>query len=168
MTTFSDNSWRDIYDTMLPKVFHYFAYRAGNTQIAEDLTSITFEKAWKARRNFKREKGRVESWLFRIARNVAIDYFRNSNEIVHLDDLDHMPSTHSIENTLDKNDRYAKLSRLLSTQPQRVRDLISLKYGAELTNRRIAKITGLSETNVGTILHRAVNSLREQWEDEDG
>jgi RNA polymerase sigma-70 factor (ECF subfamily) len=39
---------------MLPKVFHYFGYRVGNTQIAEDLTSITFEKAWKARRNFKR------------------------------------------------------------------------------------------------------------------
>jgi len=38
-----------------------------------------------------------------------------------------------------------------------------MKYGADMTNRAIAHATGLSETNVGTILHRAVETLREQW-----
>jgi RNA polymerase sigma-70 factor (ECF subfamily) len=41
-----------------------------------------------------------------------------------------------------------------------------MKYGAELTNRKIAELTGLSETNVGTILYRVVRKLRAQWEEE--
>jgi RNA polymerase sigma-70 factor (ECF subfamily) len=41
--------------------------------------------------------------------------------------------------------------------------LIAMKYGADMTNRAIARATGLSESNVGTILHRAVEALRERW-----
>jgi len=46
---------------------------------------------------------------------------------------------------------------------EREQELIALKYGAELDNRQIAKLTGLTESNVGTILHRAVLTLRRQW-----
>ncbi len=59
MTIFSKITWRHIYDKMLPRVFHYFAYRVGDTQTAEDLTSITFEKAWQYRASFKKDKGEV-------------------------------------------------------------------------------------------------------------
>jgi RNA polymerase sigma-70 factor (ECF subfamily) len=45
----------------------------------------------------------------------------------------------------------------------RERELIALKYGAELNNRLIARLTGLSESNVGSILHRVIGSLREKW-----
>ncbi len=46
---------------------------------------------------------------------------------------------------------------------QRERELLAFKYGAELTNREIARVTKLSESNVGTILHRAVATLRSRW-----
>jgi len=52
---------------------------------------------------------------------------------------------------------------LLRTLSDRERDLIALKYGAEMSNRDIAGATGLTESNVGTILHRAVQALRERW-----
>jgi RNA polymerase sigma-70 factor (ECF subfamily) len=48
--------------------------------------------------------------------------------------------------------------------PERERELISLKYGADLNNREIAAITGLTESNVGTLLSRVLQRLREQWE----
>jgi RNA polymerase sigma-70 factor (ECF subfamily) len=57
----------------------------------------------------------------------------------------------------------ARLAALLEALPDRERELLSLKYGAEMTNRDIAAATGLSDTNVGTILHRAVQTLRQQW-----
>jgi RNA polymerase sigma-70 factor (ECF subfamily) len=56
-----------------------------------------------------------------------------------------------------------RLALLLQTLPDRDRDLMALKYGAEMSNRDIARATGLSESNVGTILHRAVQALRERW-----
>jgi RNA polymerase sigma-70 factor, ECF subfamily len=48
--------------------------------------------------------------------------------------------------------------------PHRDRELLALKYGSGATNRAIARITGLSESNVGTILHRVVNALRDRYE----
>ena len=68
--------------------------------------------------------------------------------------------------TFEKRMRRSNLSRLaLLTQSlsDRERELVALKYGAELTNRLIARLTGLSESNVGSILHRVVRSLREKW-----
>jgi RNA polymerase sigma-70 factor, ECF subfamily len=56
-----------------------------------------------------------------------------------------------------------RLGALLATLTPRERELIAMKYGADLTNRAIARATGLTESNVGTILHRAVESLRERW-----
>jgi RNA polymerase sigma-70 factor, ECF subfamily len=47
--------------------------------------------------------------------------------------------------------------------PERERELLALKFGAGATNRDIARVTGLSESNVGTILHRTVQALRSQW-----
>jgi RNA polymerase sigma-70 factor (ECF subfamily) len=51
----------------------------------------------------------------------------------------------------------------MAALPERDRELLSLKYGAGMTNRAIARITGLTESNVGTILHRAVEKLRSEW-----
>jgi RNA polymerase sigma-70 factor (ECF subfamily) len=59
-----------------------------------------------------------------------------------------------------------RLAALLATLPPRERELIAMKYGADMTNRAIARATGLSESNVGTILHRTVESLRGRWRSE--
>ena len=58
---------------------------------------------------------------------------------------------------------FERLSRLLAELPARERELIALKYGAEMSNRAIAKVAGLSESNVGTILHRTIQALRAGW-----
>jgi RNA polymerase sigma-70 factor (ECF subfamily) len=56
-----------------------------------------------------------------------------------------------------------RLACMLATLPERDRELMALKYGAGMTNRAIARATGLSESNIGTILHRSVQTLREHW-----
>jgi len=56
-----------------------------------------------------------------------------------------------------------RLTALTASLPERERELIALKYGAGLSNRAIAPLVNLSESNVGTILHRTVQALRSQW-----
>lgn len=56
-----------------------------------------------------------------------------------------------------------RLAALLQQLPERDRELLAMKYGAGMTNRAIATATGLSESNVGTIVHRAVQILRTRW-----
>jgi len=163
----SEDVWRPIYDEMLPRVYHYFAYRVGDRRTAEDLAATTFEKAWKARRQFKREKGAVDQWLFGIAQRVLADHYRRQ-ELCARDIESHSIETDfSLEQTVENARRYLKLNRLLDNLPDRSRELISLKYGGGLNNREIASLTGLTESNVGTILHRVVEDLRKQWEDDN-
>jgi RNA polymerase sigma-70 factor (ECF subfamily) len=156
--------WDAVYAEQLPRVYNFFRYRCGNAADAEDLTSITFEKAWRGRDRYRRDKGAFSTWLFTIARNAAVDHYRVRAPVVPLDEaalVAAMAATPE-DQTADRSD-VARLAVLLKTLSDRDRDLIALKYGAEMSNREIASATGLSESNVGTILHRAVQALREKW-----
>ena len=62
-------------------------------------------------------------------------------------------------------DELRRLGALLGALPAREKELLALKFGASATNRAIAKLTGLSESNVGTILHRTIVSLRAAWDE---
>jgi RNA polymerase sigma-70 factor (ECF subfamily) len=156
--------WDAVYAEQLPRVYNFFRYRCGNPADAEDLTSITFEKAWRGRDRYRRDKGAFSTWLFTIARNAAVDHYRARAPVVPLDDAALVAVTAGSpeDQTADRSDA-ARLAVLLKTLSDRDRDLIALKYGAEMSNRDIASATGLSESNVGTILHRAVQALREKW-----
>lgn len=162
--TVSDIDWEAVYISLLPKVFHYFAYRLGDQQLAEDLTASTFERAWRKRKKYRHDLGGFSNWVFGIARNVAREHFRKPHFEIELDERNGPPSTRQTEGHLREKEDFQRLATLLARLPARQRDLIALKYGAEMTNRTIAKATGLSETNVGTILHRVVSKLRKQWE----
>ena len=156
--------WDEVYTEQLPRVFNFFRYRCGNVADAEDLTSITFEKAWRGRDRYRRDKGAFSTWLFTIARNAAVDHYRSRTPAVPLDEAALVATAGaSPEDETALRSDAARLSGLLRTLSDRDRDLIALKYGAEMSNRDIAAATGLSESNVGTILYRAVQTLRERW-----
>jgi RNA polymerase sigma-70 factor, ECF subfamily len=158
--------WELVYKELLPKVFHFFCYQVGDTDIAEDLTATTFERAWRGRTRFNNQLGAFSSWLFGIARNVAVDYIRSNHSTVPIENLAPQSVQESLESGIERKSDFEKLYVLLERLDERERTLISLKYGAGFTNREISKLTGLSESNVGTILHRVVSRLRHQWEKE--
>ena len=155
--------WDSVYREELPRVYNFFRYRYRNRAVAEDLTSVTFEKAWRARRKYSPERALVSTWLMSIARNVAIDHLRRARPELPLDEglpqSDETPETAAV-----RQSQLRRLWSLLAALPAREQELVALKYGAEATNRAIAKLTGLSESNVGTILHRTVTALRADWD----
>jgi len=156
-------NWKDVYDHLLPRVFHFFFYKVGDKLTAEELTSITFEKAWTNRERYKRDVGAFRFWVFGIAQKVAADHFRRSRHEVPLDSVE-VQSRQNVEKEVEAQVESERLAAILHILSERERLLVSLKYGAELNNREIARQTGLSESNVGTILSRAVAKLREEWE----
>jgi RNA polymerase sigma-70 factor (ECF subfamily) len=138
----------------------------GDGPEAEDLTAATFEKAWRHRRRYRRDVAAFSTWLLAIARNVARDHFRREKRQAIRQMERARPETSSVEEISERKDNVVRLRALLVRLPDRERDLVALKYGAGMTNRGIAEVSGLSETNVGTILHRVVTRLREEWESE--
>ncbi|HNC09842.1 MAG TPA: sigma-70 family RNA polymerase sigma factor [Anaerolineales bacterium] len=156
--------WDVVFEEYFPRVFNFFRYRVGDDALAEDLTSTAFEKAWRSRGQFRQDAGSIGTWLFAIARNTANDHFRRNRLEVGLEALEEVPDSFSVEEHFQRADEARRLEILLSQLNPRTRELIALKYGAEMNNREIAQVTSLSETNVGTILNRAVKVLRDAWE----
>jgi RNA polymerase sigma-70 factor (ECF subfamily) len=165
-TSAQEVDWEAVYRSELPRVYNFFRYRLGEDRLAEDLTADTFEKAWRNRARYRHDLSAFSTWLFTIARNIAADHFRRQNREISLDGAGDLPAPETVEDTAGHHDDFRRLSLLLGCLPDRERELVALKYGADLTNRAIAKVTGLSESNVGTILHRVMQRLRMAWEEE--
>jgi len=157
--------WSAAYQELLPRVFHYFCLRTGDAAEAEDLTSATFERAWKSRMRYRQDRGGFESWLFGIARHVAISHFRRRRRAESAADLPEHSTWRPIEEAADRRQQFQRLAALLDRLPAREREIFALKYGARFTNRAIASSLNLSESNIGTIVHRVLGQLRDQLQE---
>src|SRR5690349_2473284 len=82
----AEPDWNAVYAEELPRVYNFFRYRLGPDADIEDLTSRTFEKAWKARHRYRRDIAGFTTWLLGIARNVAIDHLRARRWHVPIDE----------------------------------------------------------------------------------
>jgi RNA polymerase sigma-70 factor (ECF subfamily) len=85
------------YHAELPRVYNFFRYRIGDGQLAEELTSETFEKAWRNRHRYQRNLSAFSTWLFIIARRVAVDHYRRNHDDSSLDDFHHLSSFENTE-----------------------------------------------------------------------
>ena len=167
VVTAREEDWDALYAEQLPRIYNYFRYRVGRGPVAEDLTSATFEKAWRARHRYRRDLASFTTWLFTVARNVAVDHYRQRRPHVPLEEAATVAGGPTPEELSEQRSDIEHLARLMARLPDRERELVALKYGAGLTNRAIARMTGLSESNVGTILHRTIQELRADWKDGD-
>jgi RNA polymerase sigma-70 factor, ECF subfamily len=155
--------WNEIYLDLAPRVYNYFRFRLGQEREVEDLTSRTFEKAWTARGQYRRDLAGFSTWLFKIAQNLIVDHVRSQRNYVSIDHAVNITVTDVADDSVERQSNLARLASLTRELPPRDRELIALKYGAGISNRDIAKLTGLTESNVGSILHRLVQNLRARW-----
>src|ERR1043165_6423502 len=124
----AEPDWDAIYREQLPRVYNFFRYRFGNTAEVEDLTSLTFEKAWKSRHRYRRDIAGFTTWLLTIARNVGIDHLRARRPQVPLDEAELIPGGTTPEDAAVRQSDLERLARLLAERPDRERELIALKY----------------------------------------
>lgn len=165
--TISDADFEDFYKAELPRIYNFFRYRLGDGPLAEDLTAQTFEKAWRNRARYRRNLSAFSTWLFTIARRVAQDHYRKPHHEIPLDGIANVSANEMTEELAQQDADFARLSFLLARLEDRDRELVALKYGGGLTNRAIARLTGLTESNVGVILHRTLQTLRANWENKN-
>jgi RNA polymerase sigma-70 factor, ECF subfamily len=133
----TEQDWAALYADQLPRIYNYFRFRLGHEADVEELTSRTFEKAWRGRERYRRDLGGFSTWLFTIAHNVGLDYLRSRREHVPLEAVPNLPADSSPEREAERACDLQRLSRLTADLPERERELIALKYGAALNNRAI-------------------------------
>lgn len=160
------DDFADLYSAHIDAIFNYALFRVGDRALAEDLAADTFERAWRARHRYRPDRADFTAWLFTIARRVVIDGQRRRARRPLADLDDRQPDRNPLpEDQLETNERRSYLRRLVQALDPQAQELIALKFGAGMTNRRIAQVLGKSETAVGSALYRAIQKLRAQWEE---
>jgi RNA polymerase sigma factor (sigma-70 family) len=157
-----------LYDENMSKVYRYIYYRVSNQQLAEDLTSDVFEKALDNFDKYNSKKASFSTWVFTIARNRIIDFYRAQPKIqmVNIEEAVETPSRDpGPEEKAENSEEEQLLRECISKLPQNEQEIIRLKFTMEMTNREIAKATGLTETNVGVMLYRIIRKLRDNFQE---
>ena len=145
---------------LIKRVYAYVAYRVGDGPDAEDLTSETFERALRYRKSYDSSKGEPIAWLIGIARRCVegrgspLEY-----PAEQMDALDHGDLEEDVVRRLTVSGAVGRLD-------ERDRELVALRYGADLTARQIADLYGTKTNTIEVALHRALGRLRAHLEGE--
>lgn len=164
-------AFRAVYHALFPQVYKYVFLRVAGRTEAEDLTAEVFRKALKAFERYSRDKASPRTWIFAIAQNTLRDHYRAKKvrTVLGLELLSGLfspePGPSERAESDDDRERLASAVRELDDSS---REAVALKFGLGLNNREIAERLGLSESNVGTKLHRALSRLKERLGREEG
>ena len=158
-------SFESLYERTFPRVYAYVASLLRDRSAAEDVTAQAFERAYRKRRGYRPSRGSAEAWLFGIARNAALDELRRRKRRVGLEGDVEDVAAPSLDDHAETALRREVVRSALAGLDGPERDLVALKFQGGLSNAEIAAALGLSESNVGTKLHRAVTKLREACRD---
>jgi RNA polymerase sigma factor (sigma-70 family) len=150
-----------LYRAARDDVFAYVTTLLHDRSAAEDVTALAFERAFRKRKSFDSRRGSERAWLFGIARNAALDELRRLKRTAPL-----AAEPASPDEELERTLRRAAVRTALAALPARDRELIALKFHAGLDNAELAEVLGVSVTNAGTRLHRALTKLREILDDQ--
>jgi RNA polymerase sigma-70 factor (ECF subfamily) len=155
----------DLYRSCRDDVYAYVAGLLRDEHAAEDVTALAFERAYRRRRRFDPRRGNGRAWIFAIARNAALDELRCRRRTTSLEadpeDVAAAAPDDGAELALRRTALRAAMDRL----DPRERELIALRFFAGLGHAEIAAVLGISASNAGTRLHRAVDKLRRDFDE---
>jgi RNA polymerase sigma-70 factor (ECF subfamily) len=158
-----------LYDSYFPRIHAYVRYRVPDPQDAEDLIADVFLRAIRKLGHFEwRREGSFAAWLFRIAHNLIVDYYREHRPVLlSLDSGDSLPElashTPSPEETLAQEEAFQRMRALVATLSPRRQEIVTLKFFGGLQNREIAGILGLDERTVASHLSRGLRDLQTRY-----
>jgi RNA polymerase sigma-70 factor (ECF subfamily) len=157
----NEAAFGEIYNLYFKKIYQFIYYRVGHKEVAEDLAEEVFLKAF-AKISSVLDDNSFVGWLYQIARNIVIDYYRQKKNVVALEDventLEYETNVIDIVNLESQQKVLLKLLKELGAEQQIV---LKLKFFEDLTNSEIAEMLHKNEGAVRVIQHRAIVKLQE-------
>jgi RNA polymerase sigma-70 factor, ECF subfamily len=155
-------AFAQLYQEYLDKIYRYIYLRTGNQEKAEDLTQEVFARALEAIGHYKWRNLPFSSWLFRIAHNQIIDSIRKESKIEKMEWDDNIVPSHDFdpERTTQHKLEAEELTEMIKKLSPAQREVISLRFGAELSVAETADALGKNTGTIKALQHNAIISLR--------
>jgi RNA polymerase sigma-70 factor (ECF subfamily) len=154
----SEKDFGIAYETHAESIYRFFYWRTQDSELSQDLTSSVFEKAWRSKESF--QGGSVRAWLYRIARNLLIDHWRHKQDMPLTNQDTLVSDTEELSVEVDKQLMAEQLQQALTQLPTEMHYVVSLRFIEGLSCKHVARLTGLSESNVRVTQYRALKKLR--------
>jgi len=157
------NAFGELYEIYIKKIYDFIYYKTHHHQTAEDLTSLVFVKALEKINNFKiDETSSFQAWLYQIARNTVIDYYRTDKKQINIEDVWDLAQDEDFEFDLDTKMQLEEIKKHLANLKSKQRDIVIMRVWQEMSYKEIAAIMGESEANCKMIFSRALVKLKEE------
>lgn len=158
----NQDEFERLYDAHAAGLLAFLEYRTGNIELAKDVHADTFERVLRTRWRFDPRKASQKTWLYAIALNVLRDQGRRRGaEARALERIATGTSPHDWQEEEGRLDARAAVLRGMASLSDEEREVVALRYGADLSMEEIARVTGTRTTTVKGRLHRSLNKLRE-------
>lgn len=146
-----------LYQMYVEKLYRFVFFRVGQKrEVAEDIVSEVFMKAWEKLDSFK--DGSFQAWLYMIARNKVVDYYRA--HVPSSDLTEHIEGDHNVEEKVLQTLEIERIKQALTKLTPEQQELIVLKFIEDMDNREIAQILEKKEDAVRAMQYRAIKELR--------
>ncbi len=168
-SSFDEGALGELYDRYESKIYSYIYRRTGAPALAEDLTAQVFLKMLEAINSDKGWRSSFSGWLYRIAHNLVIDYYRKRDRRQHvsIDDAPVLTASsydpvEAAESTLDAERLRAAIRRLTDEQAA----VVSLRFLEGYSISEVAEMMDKTEGAIKALQYRAVATLRDLLERE--
>jgi RNA polymerase sigma-70 factor (ECF subfamily) len=152
-----------LYEYYLPKIYRFILIKVSHKEQAEDITHLTFLKAWEGIRSYRHRGYPFGSWLYRIARNAVIDHYRREVIQVSLEDVsaETLGISESLSEGVDAKLRLDDLLKAMRVLKEIEQDILIMRFVEDLPHQDIAEAVNKTEGAVKVIQHRALKKLKE-------
>ncbi len=149
-----------LYEQHLNLIFRYIYYRVGDAGLAEDFTETVFLKVWESLSSFDERRISFKGWLFRVAHNLLVDYYRTRKESEPLDeDLD-LPDPGMLpEEILINTEQQERVFQAMRKLKMEYQEILTLRFINGLSHEEAARVLNRSVGAVRVLQHRALQSL---------
>ena len=162
-TTSTEQAIVRVYEDSYERVARYIAVRIGRVHEAYDLASEVFVRALRNASSYEDSGKPLEAWIFRIARNLAVDYLRKHARRarqVQLDEVLGLESSASVHGEVERRMELSDLRDAIAQLPPAQKEVVDLRFGAGMRPDEIAESIGKKCTTVRWLQHAAVERLR--------
>jgi len=149
-----------LYDRYFKKIYSFVYYKISHKENTEDLVSDIFYKALNNLSKFNSRKGSFNSWLYRIARNTVIDYYRTNKNSQDIETVSDLSFSTELGDDLDRSFQIAEIEDKMKLLNDAQREIIILRVWQQLSYKEISEIVGKSEANCKMIFSRGIKELR--------
>lgn len=149
-----------LYDKYIEKIYSFVFFRVNHKESTQDIVSDVFFKALNKINRFDMNKASFSTWLYSIARNSVIDYYRGKKSDISIDDLTVKAEDSDVESEIDCRLKLDEIKKYLDEFSPLQQEIITMRIWDELSYKEIKQVMNMSEGALKMTVARILKKIR--------